>query len=189
MTLPVKGFGSNTSNTQSSPFGASLAKPFGQQSSTTGGGLFGGTTATAGTGGGFGGFGSNTQNTSTPFGGGGAGGGLFAQANKPAFGTPANTSTGLFGTGTGGVSGFGTSNNAQTGAFGAPAATAFGPGNLQSEGSGGTPFQPVVEKDTGANQNNHFQSITMMPNYQKFSFEVRKSFEDNLLAAVRVAGC
>lgn len=173
MSRPRKGFGANTSGNQSSPFGGATNKPFGQQSSTTGGGLFGGNTATAGTGGAFGGFGTNTQTSSAPFGGGGGGGGggLFG-GNKPAFGTSGNTSTGLFGTGTGGVSGFGTSNNAQTGAFGAPAATAFGP-NVQSEGTGSTPFQPIVEKDTAASQTNHFQSITMMPQFQKFSFEVR----------------
>ncbi|KAI9789260.1 MAG: Nuclear pore complex protein Nup98-Nup96 [Peltula sp. TS41687] len=169
-----KGFGASTSTTQSSPFGAAANKPFGQTSTTTGGGLFGGTTATANTGGGFGGFGTNnnTQTATSAFGG---GGGMFG-GNKPAFGTSTTptTGTGLFGQGTGGVSGFGAANNGQTGAFGAPA-TAFQPGTLQSEGTGGVPFAPSTEKEVGPNNtagpNNVFQSITMMAQYQKFSFE------------------
>ena len=163
------GFGSNAQqpnqSSQSSLFGA--AKPFGG-TSTSGGGLFGNTTATAGTSTRFGGFGAtNTAaNTSSPFGG-GTGGGLFGNtASKPAFGT-GGPSGGLFGAG-----GFGTTNTQPTGAFGAPASTALSSVNPQTDGTGSTPFQPFTEKESGSAQTNHFQSISFMQPYQKFSFEV-----------------
>lgn len=89
--------------------------------------------------------------------------------NRSAFGGT-TTGSGIFGATTGG---FGSSNTTQTGAFGAPASTALGGGNLQSEGTGAVPFQPFVEKDSGTTQTNHFQSISFMQPYQKFSFEVK----------------
>ncbi|KAI9814647.1 MAG: Nuclear pore complex protein Nup98-Nup96 [Pycnora praestabilis] len=171
------GFG--TSGTQqSSPFGA--AKPFGATNTTSsGGGLFGNNTATAGSSTGFGGGGfgttNNTTNNSSPFGGGNTGGGLFG-TNKPAFGAAAsNPSGGLFGSSA--STGFGAANNAPatttttTGAFGGAVGTALSNGPTpQSDGTGGTPFQAFTEKDVGS-QVNHFQSISFMQPYQKFSFE------------------
>ncbi len=171
LTTPklATGFGSNTQPNQpnqTSLFGA--AKPFGG-TSTSGGGLFGNSTATAGSSTGFGGFGANntTANTSSPFGGASTGGGLFGStASKPAFGT-GGSSGGLFGAG-----GFGTTNAQPTGAFGAPASTALSSVNPQTDGTGSTPFQPFTEKESGSAQTNHFQSISFMQPYQKFSFEV-----------------
>ena len=165
----LTGFGSNpqpNQPNQQSLFGA--AKPFGG-TSTTGGGLFGNSTATAGSSTGFGGFGANTAttNTSSPFGGGTTAGGLFGgSATKPAFGT-GGQSGGLFGAG-----GFGTTNTQPASAFGAPASTALSSANPQTDGTGSTPFQAFVEKESGSATTNHFQSISFMQPYQKFSFEV-----------------
>ena len=59
-----------------------------------------------------------------------------------------------------------------TGAFGAPASTALGANNTPPcEGTGGTPFQPFIEKDGGSNQNNHYQTITFLQSYQKWSLD------------------
>nr|OQO26906.1 hypothetical protein B0A51_07353 [Rachicladosporium sp. CCFEE 5018] len=102
------GFGNNANNTATT---------------SAGGSLFGGGTATTG---GFGGFGGSNNSTSSPFG-----------AAKPAgFGAPAATTAGgsMFGGGTstaggfGGGGGFGATNNTGGGLFGAskPAATGFG---------------------------------------------------------------
>ncbi|KAK6434391.1 hypothetical protein LTR95_009428, partial [Oleoguttula sp. CCFEE 5521] len=109
------GFGNSTNNTATT---------------SAGGSLFGGGTATTG---GFGGFGGSNNGTSSPFG-----------AAKPAgFGAPAATTAGgsMFGGGTstaggfGGGGGFGATNNTGGGLFGAnkPAATGFG-GNATSGG-------------------------------------------------------
>src|ERR1700722_2743703 len=75
---------------QSAGFGA---KPAFGASTSTGGGLFGSNTATANTGSAFGGFGSTNTATSSPFGTGSTGGGLFGQANKPAFGAASNATS------------------------------------------------------------------------------------------------
>ncbi len=153
-------------------FGTTTTTPFGQTrpafgaSTTSGSGLFGGSTATAGSTGGFGGFGSTTNNNNSN-----SGGGLFGSTQKPAFGT-GNTGGGLFGTGnTGG--GFGSTNNQQqTGAFGAPISSALGTNNAECQGTGSTPFSAYIEKEGAGNTNNHFQSISFMAPYKNFSFEV-----------------
>ncbi|KAL8709554.1 MAG: hypothetical protein Q9225_007432, partial [Loekoesia sp. 1 TL-2023] len=148
-------------------FGAtgSTASPFGGNTSafgantSSGGGTFGSNTATAGTSTGFGGFGNNNANT---------GGGLFG-GNKPAFGTQQGTSGSLFG---GGSNAFGSSNNQTTTGFsGAPPSSALGVNNAECQGTGSTPFQITVEKESPSNQTNHFQSITFMQPYKNFSFE------------------
>ncbi|KAI9806069.1 MAG: hypothetical protein M1833_004476 [Piccolia ochrophora] len=171
------GFGaanSNNNNTQTSAFGA---KPFGTGNTSSSGGFFGNNTATsaAGGSGGFGGFGSTTNNptqsTSSPFGGGGGATGNSMFGSKPAFGNTGNTGntgTSLFGSG--GTGGFG-SNNTSGGAFGAPASTALGGVVPPSEGTGSTPFQAFQEKDAGSTQTNHFQTISFMQPYQKYSLE------------------
>ena len=165
------GFGANTSNA----FGAPRA--FGQPT-TTSGSIFGNTATTAGTTGQFPPFGNTGNNaqqqpTSSPFGGGAStntGSSIFGGANKTAFGGSGTTGGGIFGTSGGG---FGTSNNATTGAFGAPASSALGAtATLQSEGTGSTPFHAFTEKETGNSQTTHYQSISFMQPYQKYSFEV-----------------
>jgi nuclear pore complex protein Nup98-Nup96 len=164
--------GSAFGTSSTTPFGA--AKPFGA-ANTSGSTLFGGSTATTG-GTGFGGFGSNTANTtntSSPFGASTTGGGLFGStANKPAFGSAPATGGGLFGS-TNTNTAFGQGNNQTTSLFGNAQGTALGPNVPESQGTGSTPFQPFIEKDgPSSSTSNHFQSISFMSPYQKYSFEV-----------------
>ena len=167
------GFGSSSST----PFGGN--KPAFGSTTTTAGGLFGSTTATTG-GTGFGGFGTNntTTNSASPFGtnnSNSSGGGLFGNPSKPAFGTGTTTGGSLFGGGSSGNA-FGPNNNQTGGAFGAPQGTALGGNTAECQGTGSTPFQAWTEKDgPGSAQTNHFQSITFMPPYQKYSFEVSRA--------------
>ncbi|KAL1969492.1 hypothetical protein VTN77DRAFT_8930 [Rasamsonia byssochlamydoides] len=146
------GFGST--NTQSNSLFGGQKTGFGT-TTTSGGSLFGGNTATSG-GTGFGGFGSTSN---TGFGSTGTtGGGLFG--NKTGgFGS----TTGTSGFGTGG--GFGSTTGSS--GFG----TAFGGGVPPCEGTGGTPYNPVNEKDPGTSTTSSYQSITYMQPYQKYSFE------------------
>ena len=155
------GFGSAPSN--GSAFGQNRPAFGSPNPTTSGGGLFGGGTATAGSSGGFGGFGTNNNNNAST-------GGLFGQgAQKPAFGS-GNSGGGLFGGGsTGG--GFGQTGSQATGAFGAPMSSALAQ-NVECQGTGSTPFSATTEKESSTgNMTNHFQSISVMPPYQKFSFE------------------
>jgi len=133
---------------------------------TGGGGLFGGGTATAGTSGGFGGFGGTTANNN-------AGGGLFGQpaAQKPAFGA-GTTGGGLFGGNAGG--GFGQPSNQTVGAFGGPAN--IGQNVPECQGTGSTPFQAFSEREGNGSMTNHFQSISTMEPYKKYSYEVSSLF-------------
>lgn len=129
-------------------------------------------------------------NTSTGTGGFGSGGG-FGSANTGtggAFGTPANTNTGggsLFGKttpsfgsgsttaggfGSGGA--FGSTNNTPTNTGFGASGTAFNQGSLPTcQGTGSTPFTPFTEKDQNSTATNHYQSISFMQPYDKFSFE------------------
>ncbi|KAJ5304924.1 uncharacterized protein N7443_004584 [Penicillium atrosanguineum] len=136
-----------------------------------GGSLFGSTTTTPSTG-----FGANTA-TGAGFGTGGG----FGSANT------ANTSGGLFGANKTG--GFGATNNTATGGFGGGAAGGFGAGAGTAstgfggggtafqgalptcEGTAGTPFNPFTEKDTNTSATNHYQSVSFMQPYNKWSFE------------------
>ncbi|KAH8812039.1 putative nucleoporin [Xylogone sp. PMI_703] len=157
------GFGTNTST----GFGAQKTGAFGAPA-TTGGGLFGSNTATAGTGTGFSGFGTNTNTTSSPFGSTNTGGGLFG-ANKPAFGSTATTTTSNpFGGAA--TTGFG---GGTTSTFGAPASTALGGNVGEAPGTGSVQFQATVEKEPGGatNQQNAYQNICFQPAYQKWSPE------------------
>lgn len=156
------GFGS-TQNQSNSLFGSqNRTTGFGSTPATSGGSLFGGGTATSG-GTGFGGFGS-TSNTGG-FGSANTSGGMFG--NKTGgFGS----STGTTGFGTGTTGGFGTGTT--TTGFGAAAGSAFQGAIPPCEGTGGTPFNPVTEKDTSSNVTNHYQSITYMQPYSRYSFEV-----------------
>ncbi|KAI4176121.1 MAG: hypothetical protein LQ346_007940, partial [Caloplaca aetnensis] len=155
------GFGATGST--ASPFGGSNTSGFGTNTSS-GGGMFGSNTATAGTSTGFGGFGSNNANTgSTMFGGTGV--------SKPAFASSQPATGGsLFGGG--GTGGFGSSNNQTTTPFGgAPLSSALASNNAECQGTGSTPFQATSEKEGTGNLTNHYQSITFMQPYKNFSFE------------------
>lgn len=138
------GFGSGTSS-PGSLFGGGGGSGTGTGTGTTGGS-------------GFGGFGSS--NTGGGFGS--SGGGLFG--SKPAGG---GFGTGTSGFGTGG--GFG-SGGTGTG-FGGGTGSAFQGPIPPSDGTGGTPFSPFTEKDTSSNVTNHYQSISFMQPYNKYSFE------------------
>ncbi|KAJ5779339.1 hypothetical protein N7457_007059 [Penicillium paradoxum] len=167
------GFGTNTQTQPNTLFG-SQARPggFGTTNTSNSGSLFGGT-QTAGNTGGFGAggfgssgtpgaFGSNTNTANT-------GGSMFGAAKPSGFGTS-----------TSGTGGFGAS-----GGFGTPAATSTTPstgfggsgtafqGALPNcEGTGSTPFNPWTEKDaSSAGTTNHYQSISLMQPYNKWSFE------------------
>ncbi|KAI9741163.1 MAG: hypothetical protein M1834_002876 [Cirrosporium novae-zelandiae] len=163
------GFGSNANTQTTSLFGSTPNKPFGTTTTTSSGGLFGSTTATTGTGTGFGGFGSNTSSTGF---GANAGSNTLFGSQKTGFGTGNNASGGLFGSG----GGFGTTGTTGTTTSG----TGFGSGTALStsgvppcEGTGSTPFSPFTDKDgtPGSQTTNHYQSISCMPPYQKYSFE------------------
>ncbi|KAL1999630.1 hypothetical protein VTN02DRAFT_4254 [Thermoascus thermophilus] len=151
------GFGT-TANTGGGLFGNKTGG-FGSTTTTSGGSLFGGGTATAG-GTGFGGFGS-TSNTGGFGSTGTTGGGLFGNKTGGFGGT---TGTSAFGTG----GGFGTTG---TTGFGGGAGTAFNQPVPACEGTGSTPFNPVTEKDSGSNVTNHYQSISFMQPYSRYSFE------------------
>lgn len=148
------GFGSTTNT------GFGGAKPFGTPTPATATGLFGSTAATTNTGfgGGFGsttaaGFGSTPSTTAggfaKPFGAttttAGSTGGLF--------GTAGATNTGF---GTGGTIGFGNAASAQ----------------VPITGTSNPVFSATQEKDPTGSSMNHFQTISFMPAYQKFSLEV-----------------
>ncbi|MCJ1284392.1 Nuclear pore complex protein Nup98-Nup96 [Xylographa opegraphella] len=147
--------------TGSTAFGAS--KPaFGSTSSST---LFGSTAAPTG-GSTFGGFGTNNSTTNnTGFGGTGTTGGF----GKPTFGA-GNSTGGIFGAAPTSGSSFGQGTSQPTNLFGAPPSTALASNNADCVGTGGTPFTPVIEKD-GNTSTVHFQTITFMQPYMKFSLE------------------
>ncbi|KAJ5646535.1 hypothetical protein N7490_002907 [Penicillium lividum] len=168
------GFGTNNNNQSGSLFGQNQNRPagFGATNTASTGGVFG-NNATAGgsafgsTGGGFGtgnagGFGSNTNATTAN-----TGGSLFGKTPSTGFGT-SNTGSG-FGSGTG----FGATNTAApSGGFGSTGTgTAFQGALPPCEGTGGTPFNAFTEKDTNTSATNHYQSISFMQPYSKFSFE------------------
>lgn len=44
--------------------------------------------------------------------------------------------------------------------------------NQATSGTANPPFSPYVEKDLSSGQNSHYQSITAMPAYRNYSFEV-----------------
>ncbi|KAF7717991.1 Nucleoporin NUP145 [Penicillium ucsense] len=160
------GFGSNTQST-SAFGGAQNTRPGGFGTNTnTGSTLFGSTTPNTGSG-----FGTGTGFGTTP-------------TTTPSFGGSANTNTGLFGANKP-ATGFGASNTGGTG-FGSSGTTGFGAGATSTgfggtgtafqgsqacEGTGGTPFSAFTEKDQTSSATNHYQSISFMQPYSKFSFE------------------
>ncbi len=89
--------------------------------------------------------------------------------SKPAggFGSTTGTGTGTgFGAGTG--SGFGGSAGS---GFGSATGTAFQQAVPPSDGTGSTPFSAFTEKDAASSVMNHYQSISFMQPYSKYSFE------------------
>ena len=169
--------GSGFGSSNPTPFGAN--KPTFGSSTTSGGGLFGSTTATTGNAG-FGGFGTNNATSGPPFGASTTtttNGGLFGNAAKSGFGAGAANNTSLFGGGSSSSTNpFGGNNNQTGSVFGTPQSTALAIGTAAADcqGTGSTPFQAWTEKDTpGGTMTNHFQSISFMPPYKNFSFEVR----------------
>ncbi|KAL6708992.1 hypothetical protein ACN47E_002119 [Coniothyrium glycines] len=160
------GFGANN-NTNKTTFGST---PFG--SSTTGGGLFGGSSSGNTFGGGFG---ANTNNTTTTSAFGSntnTGTGLFGQ-NKPAttFGS-STTGGGLFGGG-GTTGGFGSTNTNTTNAFGASTG-GFGANNNANQpnnGTASTPFNAFIEKEGTGNASVQYQTITFQQPYVNYSLE------------------
>ncbi|KAL2813182.1 nuclear protein 96-domain-containing protein [Aspergillus cavernicola] len=161
--VSLSGFGANTQNQGTSLFG-SQPRPssgFGAGNST-GGGIFGGGTSTAAPafGGGFGspgtasGFGT-TNTTGTGFGA------------KPA-------ATGFSGNTTGTGAGFGTGGSgfaAGASGFGGGTGTAFQQAVPPSDGTGSTPYSAFTERDTSSSVMNHYQSVSFMQPYSKYSFE------------------
>ncbi|PYH88593.1 hypothetical protein BO71DRAFT_365099 [Aspergillus ellipticus CBS 707.79] len=168
------GAGAGTQNQTNSLFGGqNRPGGFGAGTGTsTGGSLFGsgaGTAAPTTGGSGFGGFGSAT-NTGGAFGSAGTGaattgGGLFGNKTGGGFGSSAGTGSG-FGT-SGGAGGFGSTSSG----FGSGTGTAFQQAVPPSDGTGSTPFSAFTEKDNAANATNHYQSISFMQPYSKYSFE------------------
>ncbi|GKZ89861.1 hypothetical protein AnigIFM59636_001108 [Aspergillus niger] len=164
------GFGTGTQNQSTSLFGGqNRTSGFGTGTST-GGGLFGSGTATAG-GSGFGGFGSSS-NTGGGFGSTGTGTGAAASTGGGLFGNK----TGGFGSSTGTGGAFGTSGGtggfgSTPSGFGSGTGTAFQQAIPPSDGTGSTPFSPFTEKDGNTTGMNHYQSITFMAPYSKYSFE------------------
>ena len=161
-------FGANKNS--GSMFGQSSNTPssgglFGQSSSnpntSTSGGMFGSSNTNQNTSGGFGGFGSTTTAAaSSPFGGQSSGTNLFG-SNKPA-----STGFGGFGSSNTTSSPFGASTGSAGGGFGSASSN-------QNQGTAVVPFEPLQEKDsTKPGAFNSFQSITAMPQYRNFSFEV-----------------
>ncbi|KAK4665853.1 hypothetical protein QC763_409030 [Podospora pseudopauciseta] len=165
------GFGTNTTGGAFGGGGFGAAKPaFGTPASTSGGGLFGSTTATAGgTGFGFGNT-ANTAATSTPFGGGG-GSSLFGAA-KPATTGFGGTSTG-FGAGATGGSLFGGGGTSTTGTgFGATTNPGIGTATGEAPGTAVVAFNPLVEKEpNNVSQSNSFQNVCFMDAYKRWSPE------------------
>ncbi|KAJ5544262.1 hypothetical protein N7513_007073 [Penicillium frequentans] len=164
------GFGTNTNTQSGGLFGQNRPASFGATNTT--GGVFGNNAAAGGnafgsTGSGFGtgntgAFGSNTNTANTN-----TGGSLFGKTPGTGFGTT-NTGSG-FGSGTG----FGATNTAaSSGGFGSTGTgTAFQGALPPCEGTGGTPFSAFTEKDTNTSATNHYQSVSFMQPYSKFSFE------------------
>ncbi|KAL3488767.1 nuclear protein 96-domain-containing protein [Aspergillus germanicus] len=163
------GFGTTTQNQGNSLFGGQNRPSTGfGAGNTSGTGIFGGaaTTTGTGTGGGFG--------TGSGFGAGTSGFGSSSTGGSGLFGKTTPTTGGGFGSSTGTTGGFGsgTGFGASGGsAFGGGTGTAFQQAVPPSDGTGSTPFSPWTEKDTSSNVVNHYQSVSFMQPYSKYSFE------------------
>ncbi|KAI5809021.1 nuclear protein 96-domain-containing protein [Peziza echinospora] len=170
-TGSVFGGGGGFGTTTNTGFGAAAntgfgPKPtFGTAAPATGTGLFGNTPAAATTG--FGGFGTNTA---APGGFGNANATTTPAATGGLYGKPFGTATSTAGT-TGGL--FNTAGPTNT-AFGAGNPIGFGNAAATTAPLSGTSnpvFIATQEKDPAGTSMNHFQTISFMPAYQKFSLE------------------
>lgn len=179
--LTTSGFGASTNKTTPSLFGSSTApkSPFGASATTpsaTTSSLFGSGTKTNTTGG----FGSTAAPTSggfgtgTAFGGAASGGtGLLGSSNTGTTGGFGSATTPATGTGIFGSSTAAPSSGTGFGGFASQAAgsgTALGGPLPPPEGTANPPFNAVTERDN-SNVTSHYQSITVMPAYAKYSFE------------------
>ncbi|PTU18236.1 hypothetical protein P175DRAFT_0495628 [Aspergillus ochraceoroseus IBT 24754] len=163
------GFGTTTQNQGNSLFGSQNRTGGFGTATSSGGSLFGSGAQTQTSGGGFGGFGS-TGNTS----GGGGGGGGFGAGSNTSGGIFGNKTGGAFGSTTGTTGGFGTGGGfgGSTGSgFGGGTGTAFQQAVPPSDGTGSTPFSAFTEKDGASSATNHYQSVSFMQPYSKYSFE------------------
>ncbi|OJD16402.1 hypothetical protein AJ78_03432 [Emergomyces pasteurianus Ep9510] len=159
------GFGA-TNTAQSNPMFGSQNKGFGAAATSTGGNLFGSTNAPSTTFGtsGFGGGGTGFGGTGT----GTTGTGIFAQQQpqQSGFGSAGQSSSMFGGASTGGA-GFGASAGSGFGASG----TALSGGVPPAEGTANPPFSTYTEKDQSTSATNHYQTISAMAPYSKYSFE------------------
>jgi len=92
----------------------------------------------------------------------------FLKDNSTAFGSSNTFGAKPFGMSSGSTfggntNGFGTQNNTGFG---------FGSGMTQNQGTGNPPYAVHSEKEPNVAQISHFHSITAMPQYRNFSFEV-----------------
>ncbi|EAU35773.1 hypothetical protein ATEG_03971 [Aspergillus terreus NIH2624] len=159
------GFGSNTQKTVELPLRRSESHRYGIGTATSSGGsLFGGG-ATSGGGFGSGGGGGFRSSGATGGGFGSSGGGLFGNKTGGGFGSTTTTPGGGFGS-SGGFGGGG----GGTG-FGSGTGTAFQQAIPPSDGTASTPFSAFTEKDGASSVTNHYQSISFMQPYSKYSFE------------------
>ncbi|ODH49361.1 hypothetical protein GX48_04572 [Paracoccidioides brasiliensis] len=163
------GFGANTS--QTNPMFGTQNKGFGATPATTGNSLFGSSTTPGAT---FGASGFGAGAGTSGFGGSGTattGTGLFGsgqQQQQPQSGFGASGQGGsLFGGNTTGASAFGASAGSAFNANG----TALGGALPPPEGTANPPYAPFTEKDQGSNVTNHYQTISAMTPYSKYSFE------------------
>ncbi|WEW60795.1 hypothetical protein PRK78_006283 [Emydomyces testavorans] len=151
------GGGFGASNTQTNPMFGGQNKGFGSTATTTGGSMFG-TGASA--------FGNTGFGTGSSFGttaGTGTGGGMFGSTQTTGFGAGGQPSS-LFGGGTTGGTGFG-------GGAGFGSGTALGGNVPPPSGTANPPFSAFEEKEPSSSVTCHYQSISCMQPYLKYSFE------------------
>ncbi|EPS40782.1 hypothetical protein H072_5319 [Dactylellina haptotyla CBS 200.50] len=184
----------NLDSNDSTGFGASTAGGFGQNKgfgstpATTAGGLFGSNTATSGfgTGAAAGGFGAGATG-GTGFGASTAGTGLFGSKPAPTGFGGASTGTGIFGSSTtANAGGFG-GNQPAAGGFGAAAATNSNDLQPPAQGTATSPFTPFTEKDAASSMTNHFQTVSFMAPYAKWSLEELR-LQDYLQGRTKASG-
>ncbi|EGE86857.1 nucleoporin SONB [Blastomyces dermatitidis ATCC 18188] len=159
------GFGTNTA--QSNPMFGSQNKGFGAGTTTTGGNLFGASSTPSTTfgGSGFGSGGTGFGGTATGTTGTGVFGSTQQQPQQTGFGSAGQGSSMFGGTATGGTA-FGQAGSA----FGA-SGTALSGAVPPAEGTANPPFSAYTEKDQGSSITSHYQTISAMAPYSKYSFE------------------
>ncbi|EEP80237.1 predicted protein [Uncinocarpus reesii 1704] len=134
-------------------------KGFGTTATTTGGGMFGQGTSAFGGGNAFG-TGAAFGNTATPA----TNTGMFSNTQTAGFGTGTQQGSSIFGGGSSGGTGFGSGTGFGTG-------TALSGNVPPPSGTANPPFNAYEEKEPSSSVTCHYQSISCMPPYQKYSFE------------------